>query len=164
MFAYCLNNPVKYIDLQGFVCADAFSDAPGMEDDNPLNDARGGGFWGTFLQSLEDATKGLSMAMGQRNMLSSERHHVLSNKSTKYTPQYKEITYRYNMELNARENIVNMDGHRGRHTNAYHDFVLEGLTNLDSIAKGDQQLFYEGFRVLAAYVQEHPQLPYARKG
>ena len=102
------------------------------------------------------------MATGRRNNPSSERHHALSNKHKSYTPQYQEITDRYNMSLDAKENIVELQGHRGRHTNAYHYFMLEALTNLDSIANGNTDTFYEGFRIIIQFLVDNDWLPYAR--
>ena len=165
MFAYCRNCPASRIDTAGLADADCFDTDGAPLSSDELEDRKGGGgsgFWSTFWQSMEDATSGLSMAMGGRNNLSSERHHVLSNKNKTYTPQYKEITDRYDMKLSASENIVELQGHRGRHTNAYHDFMLGSLKELDAIAKGNKAVFYDGFKVMVAFLLEHESLPYAR--
>lgn len=68
MFAYCGNNPVRCVDRHGTVSVDAYSDAPGMEDDNPLNDVRGGG--GNFdpYQAIKDGTFNGSYSSGNSSV------------------------------------------------------------------------------------------------
>ena len=167
MFAYCGNNPVSRKDASGTedVSCEDFN-----EDSNPLNDlgnptGRGGGSgstWQAFWSTLHHAAKGLQMASGQRNPGHIERHHVLSNKNKIYTPQFKEITDRYNMSLSAKENIISLPGHNGRHTNAYHDFMLSQLQLLDTIAAGSQEVFTEGFGIIKEFSDANPGLPYAK--
>ena len=165
MFAYCRNNPVSRKDVTGTVDLQVFLDdgSDGDVDCFPIDpdDVCAGG-WGTFRQALQDAADGLNMAMGQRGMSHTERHHVLSDKSKTYSPQYKEITDRYNYKLSQEENIVSLPGHKGRHTNAYHDLMLWGINLLDCIAAGDRTIFMEGIKVIAQFVEDNPLLPYAK--
>ena len=81
MFAYCRNNPVSRKDVTGTVDLQVFLDdgSDGDVDCFPIDpdDVCAGG-WGTFRQALQDAADGLNMAMGQRGMSHTERHHVLS--------------------------------------------------------------------------------------
>ena len=163
MFAYCRNNPVCRIDVSGTADANAYNnDGEVMSSDEWEDRDGGGGFWDSFVQSMQDAANGLNMAMGGRHFTSSERHHVLSNKHKTYTPQYKEVTDRYNMELSMKENIVELQGHSGRHTNAYHNFMLSSLNNLDAIANGNIPRFNEGFLLIVDFLKNNPGLPYAR--
>ena len=117
-----------------------------------------------FKQSLQDAASGLTMATGSKVYIGTERHHIFSDKSQKYTPQYKEITDKYEFKLNQEENIIDLENHKGRHTNAYHEFMLEGLAALDNYAGGDRTRFLEGMLVIAGFLSENKWLPYARKG
>lgn len=128
---------------------------------NNINDWAGGG-WDGFRQSLNHAARGLNMAMGNKNPLYTEYHHVFSNKNKTYSPQYQEILDRYNMSLDNQDNIVELGGHRGRHTNAYHNFMLDALIAADKIAQGNPEEFYKGFIIIIDFLLGHPGLPYAR--
>ncbi|MGN0755056.1 MAG: RHS repeat-associated core domain-containing protein, partial [Aristaeellaceae bacterium] len=162
-FAYCLNQPVNLSDPTGFAAPDDFDDD--LDHNSPCTDslAGGGGYlWDSFRRSLQAATDGLNMAMGKRNLPSLEKHHLLSNKNRKYTPQYEDVVNRYEMSLDDERNIVELPDHKGRHTNAYHDYMLDMLTELDSIANGSNELFYEGFDILKRFIVDNPWLPYAK--
>ena len=162
-FAYCLNQPVDLSDPTGFASPHDFDDD--LDHDSPYTDSLAGGggdFWGSFRRNLQAAADGLNMAMGKRNLPSLEKHHLFSNKNRKYTPQYEEIVKRYDMSLNSVDNIVVLEGHKGRHTNAYHEYMLDMLTELDSIADGRIELFYEGFDILKEFILDNPWLPYAK--
>ena len=169
MFAYCRNNPVSRMDAAGTddVCVTA------NEDNTPFNDvggdrggigggAGGGVDWGSFIRTLQGALDGLSMAMGSRNLTHTEQHHLLSDKSKAYTPQYKEVADRYNYSLDHSSNIVPLEGHKGRHTNAYHDFMIFSLNELDAKAAGDPVTFVEGMYIIGQFVKDNPGLPYAK--
>ena len=141
------------------------------EDNNPFNDVGGergglgggaGGTWDAFMRTMQGALDGLSMAMGNRNLTHTEQHHLLSDKHKTYTSQYTEVTDRYNYSLDHSSNIVPLEGHKGRHTKAYHDFMVFGLHTLDAIAANNQAIFIEGMYIIGQFVQEHSWLPYAR--
>ncbi len=170
MFAYCLNNPSNRRDSGG-----DFSYKSLCDEDNllalPWESAGGGsgggaassGFdWSAFLRTLQGALDGLSMAMGNRNLTRTEQHHLFSNKHKTYTPQYEKIADRYNYSLDHSSNTVSLEGHKGRHTNAYHDFMIFGLNELDAIAAGDSATFVEGMYHLGKFVENNPGLPYAK--
>ena len=164
MFAYCRNNPVRRIDIAGNTDHDCLDTDP-LDEENLLKDSQGGGgpsSWSIFLQSLDDATSGLTMPTNRKIYSGSERHHIISDKSNTYKPQYKEVTDRYNYSLHQRENIIPLENHKGRHTNAYHNFILTGLYALDRYADGDPTLFICGMEAIAEYIREKPWLPYAR--
>ena len=165
MFAYCRNNPVTRRDTSGTddVCATDFN-----QDNNPLNDlgspsgGGGGGIWKSFTRTLKYAADGLKMASGQRNLTHKEKHHIISNKNSTKTIGCKEIADRYNYSLDHPSNIVPLEGHRGRHTNAYHDFVTIAITKLDVLADGSTDAFVEGMKVLGKFIQDNLWLPYAQ--
>lgn len=69
---------------------------------------------------------------------------------------------RYEMSLTAPENIVPLKGHSGRHTNAYHEFMLNALYSIDNGAGGDVRLFKEGLGIVRDSLVENPGLPYAK--
>ena len=168
MFAYCLNNPVSRIDISG---AASISVTTGEE--LPWNDmlsdnlgsgggAGGGSFYNSFVRTLQSAANGLNMATGQRNMSVSEKHHIFSDKSKVYTPQFKEIADRYDMALNSEENRVSLPGHHGRHTTAYHEFMLCTIISLDYLSAGSKALFYKGMEIIAEFIANNPVLQYSK--
>ena len=53
-----------------------------------------------------------------------QNHHFATNKNEKFTPQFEEITKKYNLDLNGDWNIEKLP-HQGRHPNDYHKFVLK---------------------------------------
>jgi hypothetical protein len=118
--------------------------------------------WSIFLQSLKDAASGLNMAIGRNSFTRSERHHIFSDKNKTYTPQYKEIADRYNFSLSQKENIIELISHKGRHTNAYHSFMLESLKALDTYAAGDSAEFLRGIAAIAELIVEKPWIPYTK--
>lgn len=130
-----------------------------MADDMALG---GGGTWGTLMRTLQNATDGLNMAMGQRNAFRTENHHLFSNKNKTYTPQYQAIMKRYEMSLTAPENIVPLKGHSGRHTNVYHKFMLNALYSIDNTAGGNVELFKQGLNIMQNFIITNPGLPYAK--
>ena len=162
MFAYCNNNPVIHLDRDGRSLDHVDFDSRDDLDEQDLGPTGAGGQWASFTSTLRSAAKGLNMAMGVKDTSRTENHHIISNKSRIFTPQYKEITERYNMSLDIEINIIPLEGHSGRHTNVYHNFILMSLHELDAIANGSQQIFYEGFEVLVEFIRENPWLPYAR--
>ena len=123
----------------------------------------GSSTWELFLQSLKDAASGLTMAAGHNSFTGTERHHIFSNKNKKYTPQYKEIADRYNYSLSQQENIVALEGHHGRHSNAYHNYMLQCLKALDIYAAGDSAEFLRGIAAIADLIIEKPWIPYAKE-
>lgn len=164
LYSYCKNCPVSQVDPEGEFTASAFGD---MSND-PINTmmademALGGGTWGALMRTLQSATKGLNMAMGQRNAFRTENHHLYSNKNKTYSLQYQEVMSRYDMSLNDPENIVPLKGHSGRHTKVYHEFMLHTLYIIDDIAGSDVDLFKEGLGIMRNFVINNPGLPYAK--
>ena len=166
MFAYCRNNPVYRIDISGTtdVCTKDSS-----EDNNPLNDmggiyhgGAGGGIWREFVRTLKSAADGLKMASGQRDLTHIEDHHIISDKHSTQPIDCKEIVDRYHYSLDHSSNIVPLQGHRGRHTNAYHEFITTAIKEIDVIAAGNTDLFIDGMKELGAFIKEYWWLPYAR--
>lgn len=169
MFAYCQNNPVVRNDAAGTNPLERLTDdgdtRPG--DDLKANHGRcpggsGGSTWSAFISTLQSAAYGLTMPLGRINMAMTENHHILTNKNKTYTPRITEITDKYGMSLNGKENIVPLPGHKGRHTNAYHEAMLLSLEQLDAYANGDIAIFMEGMGEMGKFLLEYYWLPYGK--
>ena len=173
LFAYCGDNPVNRIDTSGTE-SERLDDLD-LDDDEVTERGGGGqgnrghyrgghgsscGTWSSFRSTMQAAAGGLQMASGSHQGF--ERHHFLSNKNTTYTPQYKEVTDRYNAELDQSWNTEYMYHHQGRHTNAYHNFMLQMLYEVDYVAQGDPMLFAEGFSILKDFIIANDWVLYAR--
>ena len=72
-------------------------------------------------------------------------HHFLSNKSKTYTPKFKEVTNKYDLNLNGKWNIQNLENHVGRHTNNYHEYMLKQVQSFHKIANGNRDVFLNLF-------------------
>lgn len=84
-------------------------------------------------------------------------HHFLTDKSSKYTAQIEKITKKYGLDLNGVWNKAAMP-HQGRHPNAYHDYMMNALKQIDSIAKGDQAKFLKLFENVKNEVLNNPDM------
>ena len=69
-----------------------------------------------------------------------QKHHWLTDKHKKYTPDIKKITDKYRLDLNGAWNKEYMP-HRGRHPNRYHEFVYDSIEEIDKIANGNKNQF-----------------------
>ena len=69
-------------------------------------------------------------------------HHYATDKSKTYTQAFKDITDKYGLDLDADWN-KDLLPHQGRHPNAYHDFVLDEMRNIDNIANGNKDIFLD---------------------
>ena len=85
-------------------------------------------------------------------------HHFATNKSSVFTPQMESIANRFGLKLEGAWNRELLE-HLGRHPNAYHDFVLQGMTRAAVEAGGSQAAF---MRLFNQYVKQpvisNPQL------
>ena len=94
------------------------------------------------------------------NSCGTQKHHMLTNKNKSYTPKFREITDKYNLNLNKEWNIFEVEKHLGRHTSAYHEFMLARLKVIDLKANGDINVFMRDFNRLANYVMNNPEILY----
>lgn len=62
--------------------------------------------------------------------------HLTTNKSIKssYTSIFQRIFAAAGLDLNDPANIVSVEGHKGRHPKAYHDWVLNQLKSAKGAA------------------------------
>ena len=167
MFTYCQNNPVRREDVSGTASVDMFdADGNTATDDDLRFDggkiSNGSDAWSAFMRSMQDGLNGLKMASGVRYPNYSENHHIISNRR-KHPVYIQEILTRYNYDLNHPSNIVPLEGHRGRHSNAYHEYIYGEILSLDTYSEGNLNYFIEGMYELGKFIKKHPQLPYAKK-
>ena len=71
-------------------------------------------------------------------------HHFATNKNATYTPKMAEIAEGFGLNLNGAWNKQALP-HLGRHPNAYHNFVLEGMQAAKAGAGGSQSIFLNLF-------------------
>ena len=90
-----------------------------------------------------------------------ENHHILSNKNKTFTPEFKAITDQFDLDLDGKWNILPLENHSGRHTNAYHQYVLETITDIASSSL-NQSDFLKGFQVLIDTLTQNSRLPYMK--
>ncbi|WP_252366371.1 AHH domain-containing protein, partial [Campylobacter jejuni] len=84
-----------------------------------------------------------------------QTHHIATDKSKKYTPKFQEILNSYDLKLDGDWNKVKMP-HRGRHPNEYHEYILEKMSKIDKIARGDKNKFLKEFEKLKEEVKNNP--------
>ena len=118
--------------------------------------------WSAFTRTMKYAADGLKQASGQRDLKHIEKHHLITNKHKTKPIECKEIIDRYNYSLNHASNLVELKGHRGRHTNAYHDFITVVIKELDIIADGSIDIFIEGMEKLGEFILDNWWIPYAQ--
>ncbi len=89
-----------------------------------------------------------------------QNHHFLSNKNKTYTPKFKEVTNKYDLNLNGKWNIKNLENHMGRHTDNYHKYMLKQIQNFDEIANGNKEVFLNLFEGLKDVVSTNQWIMY----
>lgn len=86
-------------------------------------------------------------------------HHYASNKNQTYTPQFKEVANKYNLDLDDLWNKELLP-HQGRHPNAYHDYVLENMKQFDDIAQGNKDIFMRLYESMKNNIKSNPDMLY----
>ena len=87
-------------------------------------------------------------------------HHFLSNKNKTYTPKFKEVTNKYDLNLNGKWNVQNLKDHVGRHTNNYHEYMLKQIQSFDKIANGNKDIFLNLFDGLKTVISTNQWMMY----
>jgi hypothetical protein len=83
-------------------------------------------------------------------------HHFATNKNTKWTHQMAEIAEKYGLDLDDAWNKELLP-HRGRHPDAYHEWVLERMTEIDQAAQGNVEIFLDLYeQKVKQVVRENP--------
>lgn len=101
--------------------------------------------------------------MGERGVLVHntcwQKHHYLTNNNSEYTPKIKEITDKYDLDLDGSWNKEVLP-HRGRHAKKYHEYMIEQIRNIDSVANGNVNIFLQEFEVVKTTVRSRPAMMY----
>ena len=101
--------------------------------------------------------------VGERNVLVHNKclqeHHYLTNKSKEFTPKIKKITDNYGLNLDGSWNKEVLP-HIGRHAKKYHQFMIEQIKRIDSVAKGNVKVFLQEFETVKAIVRAKPEMMY----
>lgn len=88
-------------------------------------------------------------------------HHYATDKSKTYTQAFKDITDKYGLDLDADWN-KDLLPHQGRHPNAYHDFVLDEMRNIDNIANGNTDIFLDLYESeIKSIIRDNPNMLYS---
>ena len=92
-------------------------------------------------------TKGMErhQANIRRARSGQEIHHFATNKHSRFTSLFEDITNIYGLDLDGTWNKMLLP-HRGRHTHGYHEFVLEEMRRAHRAARGDVKDFLTNFR------------------
>ena len=91
-----------------------------------------------------------------------QMHHYLSDKNSEYTPLFKNIIEKYDLELKGSWNQELLP-HLGRHPNEYHDWLLEELFMIDRIPGMNQQLFLQNFEIrIKQPIRNNPAMLYKK--
>ena len=88
-------------------------------------------------------------------------HHYATDKSKTYTQAFKNITDKYGLGLDADWN-KHLLPHQGRHPNAYHEYVLDEMRNIDNIANGNRDIFLELYESeIKSIIRDNPDMLYS---
>ena len=116
------------------------------------------------LDGLDDSLKKLKQMPSEGGTPTSKPnqvHHYATDKSKTYTQAFKDITDKYGLDLDADWN-KDLLPHQGRHPNAYHDFVLDEMRNIDNIANGNKDIFLELYESeIKSIVRDNPDMLYS---
>jgi hypothetical protein len=86
-----------------------------------------------------------------------QKHHFLTNKHSKYTVRFKDVVAKYGLDLDGKWNVAFMK-HAGRHPHAYHEYMLEEVKNIHTIAQGDTKKFLELFEQVKWKIMNNPEM------
>ena len=88
------------------------------------------------------------------NYKSGEDHHVASNKNKTYTPMFREIADKFDLNLNKDWNIIpDMPNHHGRHAKQYHELILSQM-RIFADESGNVAEFLTKFEQLKVLLQD----------
>lgn len=125
MYTAFLSNPVVWTEIGGATILGS----SGYGGESPT---------GGTIAMVERAT------VREAEILPMQIHHFATNKNTTYTPKMAEIAENFGLNLNGSWNKQGLP-HLGRHPNAYHDFVLDGMRRASAGSGGTQAGFLNLF-------------------
>jgi RHS repeat-associated protein len=94
--------------------------------------------------ALQGVKGGTQAAAKTSTKLPTQIHHFATNKNKIFTPQMSQIADEFGLGLNGAWNKQALP-HLGRHPNAYHNFVLDGMQKARAGAGGSQAEFLNLF-------------------
>jgi hypothetical protein len=145
------------------VAARAVKKIPGVSWVSRKIDSGVRGVGGWLGHKIDETFQGIKRAFGAGgdevvDDLPQQLHHFATNKSQKWTAQMEDIAGSYGLDLDDAWNKQLLP-HQGRHPDAYHEWVLERMEEIDEIAQGDRGQFIQLFEELVIEpVQENPQM------
>ena len=87
-----------------------------------------------------------------------QRHHIISPKNKKFVDKFKPITDKYGLDLEGDWNKINIstEYHKGRHTNVYHEKILNSLRDIDKLSNGNRSkfIYYFNLRVKQGIIND----------
>lgn len=115
-----------------------------------------------FVENTSPAnTKSNTSLNVQKPQKDLQGHHFASNKNKTFTPQFEEITKKYNLDLKGDWNIERLP-HLGRHPDNYHKWVLNIMKDIDVIPNMSQQEFIRQFNIrIIQPVRANPDMLYS---
>ncbi len=93
----------------------------------------------------------------------SELHHIATHINKRFGPQFAELFEQAGLSVKKSvENIVELVGHSGRHTNAYHKWVLDQLRDATKGLSGSEfaKALLKQLEVIKRILKKDPRLPY----
>jgi len=147
--------------LGGFTVGTGFSLFNGNNIGHALGDGAKYATQGAIINGLNGVNRGYSLYKEQKQIIKweikdkeiaeietkpLETHHFATDKNQRYTPEMKKIVNKYGLDLKGDWN-KDVLPHRGRHPNAYHDWVLEQMILIDKMPNMNTQNFIEQFNI-----------------
>ena len=98
-------------------------------------------------------------------LLPSQTHHIASNKGNR-AREFRKLLERAGIDLGDAVNKMDLPGHSGRHTDAYHDWVQDQLEEAIGDKTGDaaKEAAEEALGKMRNALIEDPRLPYLQEG
>ena len=113
-----------------------------------------------------DAATGVAGTVGRVGEVTSEWHHIASNKAIKsgFTEAYERIFKKAGMSLEDDANKMRLEGHSGAHTKVYKQYVLEALQEategLQENTKAFEDAVIKSLGELKSELLNNPRMPF----
>jgi hypothetical protein len=89
-----------------------------------------------------------------------EVHHFLSNKNFRsgFTEKFKKVTSWYWLNLDDAWNKWVVIGHKWSHPNAYHEYMLKKIQEIDKVAQWSKEVFLKKFQAVKDTITKTPEM------
>ncbi|MDE6887895.1 MAG: AHH domain-containing protein [Eubacterium sp.] len=92
-----------------------------------------------------------------------EEHHIMAYGNKKFAHQMLQIVKKYGIKDLKKDALNKIKlPHRGKHTDKYHEWMLDNLRKIDKAAKGRTDVFLKGFNKLREKLEKHPEILYKK--